>query len=416
MNRMAAAPGRIIIVGGGVAAGHAAVRLRELGWDGSLTLATAEAHPPYERPPLSKSLLLTGRDPATTYVRTTSWYAEHDIELRTDARVTAVDPRRRTVRIGDDDLPFDRLLLATGSQPRLLPMDLLRGSTGPALISLRTIEDGLRIRAAIEAGARIAIVGGGWIGLEIAAAARTWGCEVFVIERDTLLLRKVLGARVARRFADLHREHAATLCLGAELRSVEAGFQAGRVRLADGTVIEADVVVVAIGAEPETSLARSAGLEVGRGIRTDATLESSVSGIFAAGDAAEAFNPRYGTWLRLEHWDNALRQGDHVAGNLLGEARAYDRAPYFYTDQHELGMEYVGHVPPDAVDDVVVRGEIDSDEFAVLWMAGDVVTAGMHVNRWDDMEAITRLVESGRRGVDRSRLADSSTAWDDVWS
>lgn len=399
-----------------MAAGRAAVRLRELGWQGPLTLATAEAHPPYERPPLSKSVLLTGKDPATAYVRTTSWYAEHDIDLRTRTRVTAVDPRQRTVRIDGDDLPFGRLLLATGSQPRPLPPALLRGSVGPALTALRTIEDGLRVRAAIEMGARIAVVGGGWIGLEIAAAARAWGCEVFVIERDVLPLRKVLGSQVAQRFADVHREHAVALCCGAEVRSVEAGFQAGRVRLADDTVIEADLVVVGVGAAPDTALARTAGLDVGQGIRTDAALETSAPGVFAAGDVAEAFNPRYGTWLRVEHWDNALRQGDHVAGNLLGEERAYDRAPYFYTDQYELGMEYVGHVPPASVDDVVVRGDLGSDEFAAFWLVGGAVAAGMHVNRWDDMAAITRLVESGRPGVDPTRLADPSTSWDDVWS
>ncbi|SED15331.1 NADPH-dependent 2,4-dienoyl-CoA reductase, sulfur reductase [Nocardioides exalbidus] len=407
----------VVVVGGGAAAGNAVVSLREAGWDGHLTVLAAEPHPPYERPSLSKGVLVSGEDPDSGLVKPASFYRDHDVDLRTGAAALALDVGARTVSTRDGEVRYDSLLLATGAQPRRLSPDLFRPdpSDGAAVAYLRTSEDSLRIRAALEGGHRITVIGGGWIGLEVAAAARVHGCETTVLERGALPLAGVLGATVAQRFAEVHRAHGTDLRTGTVVDSVDAGTLGATVHLTDGSAIESDLVVVGIGAIPDVSLAEHARLTTSDGIVTNARLQTSAPDVYAAGDVASALHPTYRRHLRVEHWDNAVRQGRHAAANILGAHQDYTRTPFFYTDQHELSMEYVGLVGPGSVDDVVIRGDISSTTWSAFWMDHDTVVAAMHVNDWDTLEPIRDLVETRRRGVSRQRLADPGRSLDDVW-
>jgi NADPH-dependent 2,4-dienoyl-CoA reductase/sulfur reductase-like enzyme len=354
----------LAIVGGGLAGATAAAELREHGYDGPVVLYAAERHLPYERPPLSKGFLL-GRDPfERTHVHDAAWYRDHDVDLRLDTRVTAISPDGHLLRTSAGEQPFSRLLLATGASPRRLA---LADESGVPVAYLRTVEDSERLRAAFTAQPRVSIIGGGWIGLEVAAAAREAGCRVTVYELADLPLRGVLGPEVARVFADLHRAHGVELVLGAPVTAAALN--------------DADLVVVGIGAVPETSLAEAAGLRTGNGVLTDPQLRTSHPDIYAAGDIASQDHPVLGR-LRVEHWDNAIWQAKTAARNMLGGEEAYDRQPYFFTDQYDLGMEYVGYVGPDGYDRVVIEGDTAS-AFRAYWERGGIVVAAMHVNDWD---------------------------------
>ena len=359
----------IIVVGAGLAGGTAVTELRDQGHDGRLILIGSEPHPPYERPPLSKGFLL-GRDPIDdAFVHDAAWYAEHDIELRLATTVTGIDLARHQVTAGET-LSYDRLLLATGAIPRRLP--LAEGS-GTPVAYLRTIEDSERLKVATAAGARIAVVGAGWIGLEVAAAAREAGCEVTVYEQAELPLLGVLGPEVARVFADLHRAHGVDLRLGAPVRAED--------------LRGADLVVVGIGVAPSTELAETAGLAVGNGVLVDASLRTSDPDVYAIGDIANHDHPVLGRRIRVEHWETAIEQGKTAAHNLAGAEEAYERMPYFFTDQYDLGMEYVGSVGPDGYDRVDVDGDLGG-AFRAYWVSDGRVVAAMHVNDWDASDAI----------------------------
>ena len=366
------------IVGGGLASATAAAELRERGYDGPVVLYAAERHLPYERPPLSKGFLL-GRDPVDNmYVHDAAWYREHDIDLRLDTRVTAISPDDHLLRTSGGEETFTRLLLATGASPRRLA---LADESGVPVAYLRTIEDSERLRAAFAGRPRVTIIGAGWIGLEVAAAAREAGCPVTVYEVADLPLRGVLGPEVARVFADLHRAHGVELVLGSPVTA--AAFSA------------ADLVVVGIGAVPDTSLAEAAGLLTGNGILTDAELRTSHPDIYAAGDVANHDHPLLGR-LRTEHWDNAIWQAKTAARNMLGGDEPYDRQPYFFTDQYELGMEYVGHVGPDGYDRVIIEGDTAS-AFRAYWEREGVVVAAMHANDWDASDEIRTSIGTVRK-------------------
>jgi NADPH-dependent 2,4-dienoyl-CoA reductase/sulfur reductase-like enzyme len=364
------------IVGGGLAGATAAAELRERGYDGPVVLYAAEHHLPYERPPLSKGFLL-GRDPLErVHVHDAAWYREHDIDLRLGTRVTAVNPDGHLLRTSTGEEPFTALLLATGASPRRLP---LADDSGVPVAYLRTIEDSERLRAAFAARPRVTIIGAGWIGLEVAAAAREAGCPVTVYELADLPLRGVLGPEVARVFADLHRARGVELVLGSP---VTAAALSG-----------ADLVVVGIGAVPDTALAEAAGLRTGNGVLTDTRLRTSRPDIYAAGDIANQDHPVLGR-VRVEHWDNAIAQAKTAARNMLGADEPYDRQPYFFTDQYDLGMEYVGHVGPGGYDRVVIEGDTAS-AFRAYWEREGVVVAAMHANDWgasDDIRASVGIV------------------------
>ncbi|PBC71637.1 3-phenylpropionate/trans-cinnamate dioxygenase ferredoxin reductase subunit [Streptomyces sp. TLI_235] len=388
-----------VVVGASLAGAKAVEALRAEGYRGPVELIGEEPDLPYERPPLSKGYL-QGKTPRADFeVHPASWYRENDVALRLGTAVTAIDPDGHTVSLADGGrLGFAKLLLATGASPRRLPVP---GADRPEVLTLRRVGDSERIRARLTPGARIAVVGAGWIGLETAAAARLAGAEVTVLEVAELPLLRVLGREVAQVFADLHRAKGVDLRFGVQVAAVEDGG----VRLGDGSLVPADTVVVGVGISPDTQLAEAAGLDVDNGVRTDRHLRTSHPDVFAAGDVANAFHPLFGKPIRVEHWANALNQPAVAAKSMLGREAVYDRVPYFFTDQYDLGMEYTGYVEPGGYDRVVFRGDVPGREFIAFWTSGGRVLAGMNVNVWDVVDPIRELVRSGRP-VDESRLAD----------
>ncbi|MFF2660533.1 NAD(P)/FAD-dependent oxidoreductase [Kitasatospora sp. NPDC058032] len=401
-----------VIVGASLGGAKAAQALREAGYTGGIVLIGDEHERPYERPPLSKGYLLGKTDREKIYVHPPQWYAEHDVTLRLGTPVVAIDPAAHTVTLADDGrVEYAKLLLTTGSVPRRLPVP---GAEQEGVHYLRRVEDSERIRGAFREGARVVVVGAGWIGLETAAAARTAGAEVTVLEAAELPLLRVLGHEVAQVFADLHRDHGVDLRFGVQVTELtgEGGRVTG-VRLADGTTVAADAVVVGVGIAPTTALAEAAGLTVDNGIKTDEHLRTSDPDIHAAGDVANAYHPLFGRHLRVEHWANALNQPQTAARAMLGEDAVYDRVPYFFTDQFDLGMEYTGYVEPGGYDRVVFRGDPATREFIAFWLSGGRVLAGMNVNVWDVTDPIRELVRSGRP-VDVKALADPAVPLTDL--
>ncbi|MFE3500584.1 NAD(P)/FAD-dependent oxidoreductase [Kitasatospora sp. NPDC059160] len=410
---MAGSERPIVIVGASLGGAKAAEALRGAGYRGGIVLIGEEHERPYERPPLSKGYLLGKEAREKLHVHPPQWYAEHDVTLRLGTPVVAIDPAARTVTLADDgEIGYHKLLLTTGSAPRRLPVP---GADQDGVLYLRRVEDSDRIKAVLRPGARIAVVGAGWIGLEVAAAARAAGAEVTVLESLELPLLRVLGREVAQVFADLHRDHGVNLRFGvhvAELTGAD-GTVSG-VKLADGTELAADAVVVGIGISPATALAEAAGLEVDNGIKTDQHLRTSDPDVYAAGDVANAYHPLFDRHLRVEHWANALNQPQTAARALLGQPDAvYDRVPYFFSDQYDLGLEYVGYAEPGGYDRVVFRGDVAGREFIAFWLSGGRVLAGMNVNVWDVVDPVRELIVS-RREVDAGRLADPTVPLTDV--
>lgn len=391
----------IVIVGGGLAAAKAVESLRSGGYDGPVTLIGAEPHLPYERPPLSKGYLTGEANIDDAFVHEPQWYYEHDVDLRLGTSVTSLDAPAHTVSTGDAEFRYSRLLLATGCSARRLPA---ADTSGAPVAYLRTIADSDQIRITLAGGgARLVVIGGGWLGLEIAASARSLGADITVVESADQPLASILGSEVGAMFAQLHRDHGVDLRLNTAVTSIERGTDGTRVRLDDDTVADADLVVVAVGATPNTALAERAGLFVENGIVVDAQLRTSDPDVFAAGDVAAVDHPRLGSRVRVEHWDNAQAQGEVAGANLAGGHEIFDRRPYFFTDQYDCGMEYVGHANPNRCEHIVIRGSIDSSATA-LWVADGQVAAGMHVNDWNAISALRALV--GAR-IDLDRLRDT---------
>jgi len=403
----------MVIVGASLAGARAAEALREEGYGGPLVLIGAEDELPYERPPLSKDYLMGKHGRDKLYFQSREWYGEHDVDLRLATIVTGIDPAKHEIALsGGNRLGYAKLLLTTGSSPRRLP---LPGGDLADVLYLRTVGDSDRIRSAIQTASRVAVIGAGWIGLETTAAARTAGAQVTVLETAELPLLRVLGREVAEVFAALHAQHGVDLRFGVQVQEITGtDGKADGVKLADGTRVDADVVIVGVGITPNTNLAVAAGLTVDNGVVTDAGLRTSDPDIFAAGDVANAFHPLVGRHIRVEHWANARHQPVAAARAMLGQDVSYDRVPYFYTDQYDLGMEYSGYVEPGGYSEVVFRGDVPSREFIAFWMAGDGrVLAGMNVNIWDVNDAIAALV---RHGVPFSKgaLQDGSVPLDSL--
>jgi 3-phenylpropionate/trans-cinnamate dioxygenase ferredoxin reductase component len=401
-----------VIAGAGLAGAKAAETLRSEGFDGPVVLIGDEEERPYERPPLSKDYLVGKAERETIYVHPESWYADNKVELRLGSPVTAIDRAARQVALADgSSVGYAKLLLTTGSSPRLLTVP---GADADGVLYLRRAADSDQIKTLLATASRIAVIGAGWIGLEAAAAARTAGVEVTICETAGLPLLRVLGPEVAQVFADLHREHGVDLRFSVQVEEITtAGGRASGVRLADGSHIEADAVIVGVGIVPNAQLAATAGLEVSNGIVVDAALRSSDPDIFAAGDVASAYHPVLGRHIRVEHWANALNQPQAAARAMLGQDVSYDKVPYFYTDQYDLGMEYSGYVEPGGYDQVVFRGNKDGREFVAFWLSGGRVLAGMNVNVWDVNDAIQDLVRGGQ-AVDPAKLADPGIPLDQV--
>ncbi|WP_407344932.1 NAD(P)/FAD-dependent oxidoreductase [Pengzhenrongella phosphoraccumulans] len=396
-----------VIVGASLAGATAVQVLREEGFTGRLVLLGAEPNRPYERPPLSKGLLQGTSAREDVFVHPSDWYAWNDVDLRLGTTVTSIDRAAKTVTCDDGQtMGYDRLLLATGSEPRRLR---LPGADRDQVVYLRQLEDCDRLRIAFGESSRLAIIGAGWIGLEVAAAARARGLEVTVLETADLPLLRVLGPEVAQVFADLHRAHGVHLLTGVQV----AGLTEEGVELADGTTVPADLVVVGVGIAPVVTLAADAGLAVSDGVDVDEHLRTADPAVFAAGDVANALHPTLGRRLRVEHWENARRQGALAARSMLGQDVVFDRLPYFFSDQYELGMEYVGYVAPGASDRVVFRGDVARHEFIAFWLGGGRVLAAMTVNRWDLVGDLEALIVSARE-VDPARLSDPAIGLSEV--
>lgn len=401
-----------VIVGGGLAGAKAAETLRAEGFTGRVILICDELDHPYERPPLSKGHLLGKEERDSVFVHEPAWYARNDIELHLGQTVDAIDRAARTVRLGDDGtlIRYDKLLLVTGAEPRRLDVP---GTDLAGVHHLRRLAHAERLRGVLAALGRdnghLVIAGGGWIGLEVAAAAREYGAEVTVIEPEPAPLYGALGPELGNLFAEVHRERGVRFHFGVRLTEIIG--QDGMVlaaRTDDGEEHPAHDVLAAIGAAPRTALAEAAGLELadpssGGGIAVDECLRTSDPDIHAAGDVANF--PLPGGRLRVEHWANALNGGPAAARAMLGQDVTYDRVPYFFSDQYDLGLEYSGWAPPGSYDQVVLRGDAGKREFIAFWVRERRVLAGMNVNVWDVTEHIQRLIRSGAE-VDVEALAD----------
>ncbi len=399
-----------VIAGASLAGAKAAETLRDEGFDGEIVLLGTELELPYERPPLSKGYLLGQDERASIYVHPEEWYAEHHVDLRLGVTVTAIDRAASAVVAsgpgGTQTLPYDKLLLATGASPRRLTFP---GSERPEVLYLRTAADSERLREALKSGPRVTVAGAGWIGLETAAAARHYDCPVTVLEPQPGALHYQLGPELGATFADLHRAH------GVEFRFGERAeeFRPGLVVTSAGAEVPADLLIVGIGAAPNDQLAAEAGLETSNGVLTDEALRTADGNIFAAGDVANSFNPLLGRRIRVEHWSNALDGGPAAARSMLGQPVVYDKVPYFYSDQYDLGMECAGLPSPGSYDEIAYRGDRAGLEFIAFWLSGGRVVAGMNVNVWDVNDDIQSLIRSARP-VDLARLTNPDVPLPDL--
>ncbi len=402
-------PKNVVIVGASLAGAKAAETLRNDGFDGRVTLIGDEPVRPYERPPLSKAYLRGEAGFEAAAVHEPDFYVSNAIDLHLSTTVTAVDSGASEVETASGErIGYDRLLLTTGAGPRRLTVP---GSDLAGIHYLRNVADSDAIHAAVTRSVPVVVIGAGWIGCEVAASARQLGADVTVVDPVSVPLQRVLGTKVGAIFRDLHTDHGVRLRMGAALESFAGSKTVEEVHLGDGSVLPAGVVVAGIGVSPRTELGLSAGLDVENGILTDEFLTTSVPGIYAAGDVANAFHPLYRRRIRLEHWSSALNQGPAAARNILGTPTAYDRVPYFFSDQYEFGMEYRGLATES--DDVVFRGHPAEGEFIAFWLRDDRVVAAMNANMWDYGDQLDALISFGGP-LDRSRLVDSSVELSEV--
>jgi NADPH-dependent 2,4-dienoyl-CoA reductase/sulfur reductase-like enzyme len=393
-----------VIAGAGLAGAKAAETLREEGFAGRVLLIGEEIERPYERPPLSKGFLLDKEPREKAHVHEADWYDKHGVELRTGTSVASIDRGAHQVRLSTGEpVSYDRLLLATGASPRRLEVP---GSKLQGIHYLRTMADSAALKQALAPGGRrVVVAGAGWIGLETAAAARAYGNEVTVIEPEPVPLHAAMGPELGGMFAGLHRENGVVLRMDEGVAGFWGAGQVSAVVTSGGAEVPADVVVVGIGVRPGSGLAERAGLEVSDGILVDQSLRTSDPDIYAAGDVANAYNPLLGRRIRVEHWANALNGGPAAARAMLGQDVVYDRVPYFFSDQYDLGMEMSGVAAPGEYDEVVCRGDVPGREFVAFWLSEGRVVAGMNVNVWDVTGDVQALIRSGRP-VDAARLAD----------
>jgi 3-phenylpropionate/trans-cinnamate dioxygenase ferredoxin reductase component len=400
-----------VIVGASLAGAKAAETLRDEGFDGRVVLVGAEEERPYERPPLSKSYLRGEVGRERVYVHDEGYYAEHDIELRLGRAAVGLDTASCELELdGGERLHYDRLLITTGAEPRRLQIP---GAELEGVYYLRSVQDSDALRERIDRGGAVVVVGAGWIGAEVAASARQRGVDVTVVEPASLPLERVLRAEVGAIYRDIHADHGVRMLLGTGVEAFEGKGALERVRTSDGRLVDCDFVVVGVGVQPRTELAAAAGLAISNGVLVDERLRATAPGVFAAGDVANAVHPFYGEPVRVEHWANALNQAPAAARNMLGQWASYDRLPYFFSDQYDVGMEYSGLAR--GCDRVVVRGDPAEREFVAFWMFEDRVMAGMNVNVWDVTDPIRRLIAE-RIAVDDRQLADPDLALDELAS
>ncbi|MFD3707245.1 NAD(P)/FAD-dependent oxidoreductase [Nocardia sp. NPDC058658] len=396
-----------VVIGGGLGGAKIAEALRANDFDGRVTLLAAEDELPYERPPLSKQHLAGTQQLPDFTVDPAAWYRDHHVDLRLGTTATAFDPIAKTVTLPDGStLDYDKLALATGSRARTLDIP---GADAPNVYTLRTINDSNALVEVLHTDKRLVIIGAGWIGLEVAAQARAKGVEVTIIESADLPLVNILGPEMGKFYADLHRAHGVDLRTNTTVDAIltDEG-DATAVQLGDGTVVPAQAVLVAVGAQPNIEAATAAGLAVDGGVLVDAALRTSNPDVVAVGDIAEEEHPLLHRLVRVEHWATALNQPAVAAKTMLGKVAVYDRLPYFFSDQYDVGMEYTGYVGRGDDVRVVVRGDLDKREFVAFWLdKQNKVRAGMNVNVWDVTDRIKELIGS-EEPVDPDRLADTN--------
>ena len=385
-----------VIVGAGLAGSAAVQELRAQGFDGSLTLIGAEPHPPYERPPLSKEYL-RGEQTEPVLTRPLEWYAENDIDLRLDTRVARLDPSGPAVELeGGERLEADAVLLATGGSPRRLP-----DAPEEGVLYLRTLEDADRIRKSL-AGGRLVIVGAGFIGAEVAASARSKGVEVTVLEMAPVPLQRALGDDVGRIYGQMHRDEGVDLRTEEGVERIDASNDGVVVRTTKGDAIEAEAAIVGVGMVPNTDLAVEAGLAVSNGVDVDVRCRTSAPGVFACGDVANHDHPLFGR-VRVEHFDNALKMGAHVAGAMLGSTAPFDDPHWFWSDQYDVNLQYAGFAM--TWDQVVTRGSLEERDGVAFYLNEGVLLAALGLNRGKDVRRAMKLI-GARARPEAAALAD----------
>ncbi|HEU4707654.1 MAG TPA: FAD-dependent oxidoreductase [Solirubrobacterales bacterium] len=383
----------VVIVGGGLAGQRCAETLRRRGYGGPVRILCAESEPPYDRPPLSKAVLAGTAEEASVAFRPAGWYEENAVELVLSARAAGLEPGAQLVFLAEGEpIPYGKLLVASGGSPRRLPF--LEGFEN--VHYLRSLADARRLRAELARGVRLAIVGAGFIGQEVAATALGLGAEVTIVEAMEVPLAPILGAELGRWFADLHQEEGARLLAGAMLEGAHGGDRVERLLLADGTAIECDVVVAGIGTAPATGWLQGSGLGE-RGVEVDVHGRTALPDVFAAGDASIPFDPRFGVHARTEHWDAAAWQGAAAAKAMLGEEAGTPPLPSFWSDQYGVRVQSVGH--PHLADSVLVEGDPASRDFEAVLTREGVPVAGLTVGRPRAIPALRKRIEAGHRAA-----------------
>lgn len=398
-----------VVIGGGQAGGRAIQAMRRTGFAGEIVLIGDEKHLPYERPPLSKDFLLKGSAAKMPTVLDQAWADENKVSLRLGVAALGIDREGRKVALSDGShQPYDRLLIATGARLRRLA---LAGADRPNVLYLRTVEESLAIESYLKPGASILVIGGGFIGLEVAAAAKVRGSKVTVLEAAPTLLGRMGVPELSETVLRYHQGLGIDIRLETFVLEMEAADTVRAVKLSSGERLETDLIVVGIGIDPETKLAVEAGLEVDNGIITDEHARTSDPLIYAAGDCTRHFNPRYGRKIRLESWQNAQMQADTAGRNMAGENATYDAVSWIWSDQNELNLQVAG--VPDKVTETVVRGDLAKSEFALFQYDGDRLVGGITVNLAREMPIIRRMLASDKVFA-RAQLADPATKLRDL--
>ena len=380
---------------GGFACGYAAAELRKGGADGSILLVGREPEPPYERPPITKEYLRGEGSREDAYVNAISWYEENGVELLVGTNVMSLDPGARTVKLqGGEEIEFEKALLATGANVNILRVD---GSNLDRIHYVRTLGNSDNIRADAEKADRVVLVGGSYIACEVAASLKSQGTDCALVMMEDVALSRTFGEEAGRWFQELMESKGIEFHGGETLATFEGDDHASAVVTESGKTIEGDMIVVGAGVRPDVMVAQRAGLEIDEengGIRCDETLQTSVEGIYAAGDVCSYASPVHGRRLRVEHWDVAMQQGQHAARSMMGDAKPYEVVPYFFSDLADwAGLEYVG--PATDWDEVIWRGDRDAGDFAVFYVKDGKVAGALTVERSEDLAHARTLLAEG---------------------
>ncbi|MFN8163063.1 MAG: FAD-dependent oxidoreductase [Solirubrobacterales bacterium] len=396
-----------LLIGGGMASAHCAAELRKRGAAGSILLVGREPEPPYERPPISKEYLRGDAERADAYVNPASWYEENGVELLTGRNVMSLDPEARTAKVqGGEEVAFGKALIATGAMVNILRVE---GAENEGIHYLRAFGNADAIRADAEAADHVVLIGGSYIGTEVAASLTARGTRCSIVAMEDVALSRTFGEDAGRWFQEQIEARGVSFHGGEELEAFEGDGRVRAIVTKSGLSIECDTVVVGAGVRPDAMLAQRAGLAVDDGVLCDSKLQSSVEGIYAAGDCCSYDSVVHGRRLRVEHWDVAMQQGIHVAGNMLGDDRDYDVVPYFFSDLADwASLEYVG--PARDWEEEIWRGDRDRGEFSVWYLKGGRVAGALSVGRSEDLAEARRMLADGVDvSASREQIADAGS-------